>query len=362
MGITHVLRGQEHLLNTVQHIALQAAMNYPRPIYAHLPVILNIDGSKMSKRDRDKKIRAQALKWRAHELTQRELTLDDVAPKLGLDPKRLASWIGDAGKQLEPAEQQALMPVIGLRESDLPEIMVHDFRANGYFPETMNNFLALIGWSPGKDRERMTMEEMVRLFSIEGIGRSNAKFDRLKLMAFNTVAGAALAEHHPQRLLAAMRDYLRVNGGPLALTDDEKLATILSISAGFHTLREVDDESRFLCMNDQQITYDTTAVEKVLLKENGQGLLVLQKMLDVLAQVAPWAGATIRQAVEEYCDSAALPLGKVAQPIRVAVSGTSVSPPIFDTLELLGQSPTLNRVNRCINHAQKMTERPADHR
>jgi glutamyl-tRNA synthetase len=349
MGITHVLRGQEHLLNTVQHIALQAAMNYPRPIYAHLPVILNIDGSKMSKRDRDKKIRTQTQNW----IRNNQKTAADAATAAGLDPQRLTQWLGDAGKQLDPAEQQALMPVIGLRESDLPEILVHDFRANGYFPETLNNFLALLGWSPGGDRERMTTEEMVQLFSIEGIGRSNAKFNRAKLLAFNTEHGAALAEHHPHRLLAAMRDYLSVNDGPLSNADDEKLAAILRISAGFHTLREVDDKSRFLCLTDEQITYDPAAVQKFLLKDNGQGLLVLQKMKDVLAQVAPWAAASIEQTVKGYCEASGLPLGKVAQPIRVAVSGTSISPPIFETLELLGQPATMSRVARCIEHVQE---------
>jgi glutamyl-tRNA synthetase len=348
MGITHVLRGQEHLLNTVQHIALQAAMNYPRPIYAHLPVILNIDGSKMSKRDRDKKIRTQTQMW----IRNSNKSAADAAAAAGLDPQRLTQWLADAGKQLEPAEQKVLMPVIGLRESDLPEIQVHDFRENGYFPETLNNFLALLGWSPGHDRERMTMDEMVELFSIEGIGRSNAKFNRAKLLAFNTEAGAALAEHHPHRLLAAMRDYLSVNGGPLASADDEKLSSILRISAGFHTLREVDDKARFLCQSDEQISYDPAAVQKFLLKENGQGLGVLQKMREVLAQVAPWGAASIEQTIKGFCEASSLPLGKVAQPLRIAVSGTSISPPIFETLELLGQPATMSRVTRCIAHVE----------
>lgn len=346
MGITHVLRGQEHLLNTVQHIALQAALNYPRPIYAHLPVMLNIDGSKMSKRDRDKKVRATTQMW----LRSSGKTPQDVAATAGLDPKVFADWLADGSKQLDPAQHKALMALTGLRESDLPEILVHDFRANGYLPETLNNFLALMGWSPGGDRERMSMDEMIKLFSIEQIGKSNAKFNRAKLLAFNTEAAAALGQAHPARLLAAMRDYLSVNDGPLATADDEKLAAILRISAGFHTLREVDDKSRFLCMTDEQIVYDPAAVEKFLLKDNRQGLLALTEINALLAQLAPWAAAPIEQIIKDYCEKTGLGLGKVAQPIRIAVSGSSISPPIFETLELLGQEATMARIGRCLAH------------
>ena len=100
------------------------------------------------------------------------------------------------------------MNVVGLKADDLPEILVHDFRKNGYLPEALLNFLALLGWSPGGDREHMTIDEMIQLFTVDGIGKSNAKFDRDKLLAFNTEAAAAAA---PERLLAAFRDYLSVN-------------------------------------------------------------------------------------------------------------------------------------------------------
>ena len=83
------------------------------------------------------------------------------------------------------------MHVVGLREADLPEILVHDFRKNGYLPEVLLNFLALLGWSPGGDRERMTIDEMVTLFDIDGIGKSQREVRPHKLLAFNTQAGRA---------------------------------------------------------------------------------------------------------------------------------------------------------------------------
>jgi glutamyl/glutaminyl-tRNA synthetase len=201
MNVTHVLRGQEHTKNTFYHIALQEALGYPRPVYGHLPIILNIDGSKMGKRDRDRKIRHQVHLW----LKAPGRSLGDLAAAAGLDPRRLGEWLAEDTRQLDLDEQKAVMAAIGLREVDLPEILVHDFRRNGYLPEVLLNFLALLGWSPGGDRERMGVEEMVRLFSLESINKANARFSREKLLAFNTEACAAAT---PQRLVAAFREYL----------------------------------------------------------------------------------------------------------------------------------------------------------
>src|SRR5947207_647276 len=126
----------------------------------------------------------------------------------------------------------------------LPEILVHDFRKKGYLPEALLNFLALLGWSPGGDRERMSMEEMMSLFSVDGIGRSNAKFDRAKLLAFNTEAGAGAS---PERLIKGFRDYLGSNPeSPLNGRDNATLTKNLEMKKGIRTLREVDEASRFL--------------------------------------------------------------------------------------------------------------------
>src|SRR3569833_1354170 len=100
------------------------------------------------------------------------------------------------------------MRVIGLRDTDHPEILVHDFRKNGYLPEAMLNFLALLGWTPGGDRERLTTAEHIQLFTIEGSVKSNAKFNREKLLAFNTEIAASAST---DRLVKAFRDYLAAN-------------------------------------------------------------------------------------------------------------------------------------------------------
>ncbi len=323
MGVTHILRGQEHLLNTVNHIALQEALSYHRPIYAHLPIILNMDGTKMGKRDRDKKIRQRSHEW----IKNTKTDADGLSAAAGLPQQHISNWLKDATTQLAPSDQEKLMKIVGLREADLPEILVHDFRANGYLPEALLNFLALLGWSPGGDRERMTMDEMVQLFSLDGIGRSNAKFDRAKLLAFNTEAAASAA---PPRLLEAFKQYLDSNpDSPLNGKDDATLERILVMKKGFRTMREADEASRFLFVPDDQIVFDPQAVERVLRKNNAAGLNALRDIRGILESVQSWHAHDIEDAVKRYCDQKQLGLGNVAQPIRVAISGTTVSPPIF---------------------------------
>jgi glutamyl-tRNA synthetase len=340
MKITHVLRGQEHLLNTINHIALQEALGYARPIYGHLSVILNTDGSKMGKRDRDKKVRHQANLW----LKNTKKTPADLAAVTGV--ARVTEWLADDGKQLDPTEQELVMPIVGLRESDLPEILVHDFRANGYFPEVLLNFLALLGWSPGGDRERMRMDEMIQLFDISGIGKSNAKFNREKLLAFNTEAGASTP---PERLVAGMRDFLSViPDSPLNKADDAGLLKMIEMKKGFRTLRQVEETSRFLFIRDDEIQYDPDAIEKVLKKNDGQGLKALKDLRALFDGISTWTAGELEAAVNNYCEQSQLGLGKVAQPIRVAVSGGTISPPIFESLEFLGKPSALARMDRCI--------------
>lgn len=345
MGITHILRGQEHTKNTFNHIALQEALNYARPVYGHLPIIMNTDGSKMGKRDRDKKIRQRAQEV----MKSTKRTAADLSAACGLAEERLATWLSDSQKQLDLDEQLAVMNLIGLKESELPEILVHDFRRNGYLPEALLNFLALLGWSPGGDRERMSVDEMVQLFSMDGIGKSNAKFDRVKLLAFNTEAAAAATS---ERLLAAFKDFLAVNpDSPLNGAADADLSRVLGMKKGFRLLREVEEASRFLFLPDDAIAYQPDAIEKVLKKSDGQGLAALRDARQVLAGVAEWNAHALEAALNDYCDQKQLGLGKVAQPLRVAVSGGTVSPPIFESLEFLGRKRTLNRIDRCLAFA-----------
>jgi glutamyl-tRNA synthetase len=342
MGVTHILRGQEHTKNTFNHIALQEALGYPRPKYAHLSIIMNMDGSKMGKRDRDKKIRAAAQLW----IKSAKTSVAELSAACGLTDQRLSAWISDAKQQLDFNEQKKVMYAIGLKETDLPEILIHDFRKNGYLAPALLNFLALLGWNPGGDRELMSMDDLTQLFTLDKIGSSNAKFDRAKLQSFNTQHGEMTP---PAQLVPAFRSYLEVNpDSPLNAATDEQLAKLIELKKGFRLLRDIDEASRFLFIPDEAVAYEPDAIEKVLKKNDSQGLTALRDLQPILAAVTDWTSATIESAVNAYCEQKQLGLGKVAQPLRVAVTGGTISPPIFQSLELLGQERTLVRIERCV--------------
>jgi glutamyl-tRNA synthetase len=344
MGITHVLRGQEHTKNTFLHIALQEALGYSRPIYAHLSTIQNMDGSKMGKRDRDKKVREQTNNY----LKNTKKSATEVAAAAGLPAERIQQWLSNSKSQLDPSEHEQLMPVIGLKPSDLPEVLVHDFRRNGYLPEALLNFVALLGWSPGENREIMSLDEMIRLFSLERISNASARFDRAKLLAFNM---ETLKTASTERLVGAMRQYLETNpDSPLNHATNEQLAAVIDMKRGVRTLRELDDATRFFFVPDDQIAYDDAAAEKVLRKNGNEGFIALHQAALRLQALSEWTAHEIEIAVQTYCTEKSLALGKVAQPIRFAVTGTTVSPPIFQSLEFLGKNCALRRINRCSTH------------
>ena len=402
MKITHVLRGQEHLMNTPKHIALQRALGFATPRYAHLPVIFNMNGSKMSKRDKEKAL---------------------------------------------------------TRGEPPPEIDVHDFRTAGYLPEAVINFIALLGWSSGEEREQFDRDELIARFSIERIGKTNARFDRAKLVAFNTDWAARVT---PDRLLEAFKDYLTVSrsdttsrglqparspvnqdaapGGtgprpriPDGAEDprvnsarvphpcaagvgdgsetedvaragiphpretgvgdrqtshearasrtcepgvgdeqtsheaaelifqptgqrptDHDLRWILSACAGFRTFQQVMEKVRFLFTPDDEIHYDPKAVAKVLKKNDGAGYAMLEYLTPKFEALDDWSAPAIEKLLQSVCAEKNTKLGNVAQPVRVAITGSTISPSIHESLAKLGRERTLIRVVRCLAEAGAM--------
>ena len=288
MKITHVLRGQEHLINTPKHVVLQRALGFATPHYAHLSVIFNMDGSKMSKRDKEKAVKA------------------------GRQP---------------------------------PEIDVHDFRVAGYLPETIVNYIALLGWSPGDDREFFHRDELAEAFGMDRVGKTNARFDREKLLSFNTTWATRLS---PDRLLEAFKDFIRVSDSPMRDADDDLLREILRTCAGFRTFRQVEEKVRFLFLAADAIVYDPNAVQKILARNNGEGYTALSEILPRLRDLSAWTSVAVEKLIHDMCEKKAVQVGAIAQPLRVAVTGTTISPSIHDTLTLLGRDRTLSRIEKCL--------------
>jgi len=339
MRITHVLRGQEHLVNTAKQIALQQALGYEHPAFAHLPIILNMDGSKMSKREKDKAVRKAV----TDALARGTLNERRVMELSGCeDQAALRAWRGKK-TQLNAEALARLAAELGLA---LPEIDIHDFRASGYLPEALLNFIALLGWSAGDDREHYSLDELCAAFALDRIGKTNARFDRAKLLSFNT---DALAAAPLERKLHAFRDYLSVNPASAFVgVEDDILSKLIEVCAGFRTFRDIEHKAGALFLSDERIERDPAAVKKVLQKNCGAGLKTLAQVRDALDACDDWSAESLEALLGAFTDSHGLGLGKVAQPIRVALTGSTISPAIFETLALLGRERTLARIDQTL--------------
>lgn len=345
MGVTHVLRGQEHLNNTPRHVALQAALGHRVPVYAHLPILFNPDGSKMSKRDKDKAARA-LVKQTSGDPAVRS-AIEAVVPA-----ERLDRWIGDKRSQLASDELRELASTLGL---ELPPIEVEDFRRSGFLPEVLCNYLALLGWSPGekdaegRDLERFDRDYLARHFSLERVGRGNAKFDVEKLLAFNQ---DAIAELSDEDFFARLGEWCE-RYAPEVLERDEawrrRFAAVVRTRC--RTLADPFSTSGpggFALVADDGFAFDPKAVAKHLGRGDPPGLSLLGEVRALLGSQNPFEAAAIEAAVQAFCEERSLGMGRVAQPLRVAVTGGSASPPLGDTLEILGRESVLCRIDRCL--------------
>ncbi len=347
MGVTHVIRGQEHLANSPKHALLQDALGFERPTWAHVSLIFNPDGSKMSKRDKDKALRAEV----------RSRGVEGPPEGSGIEDDRWQAWLGDKTMQLETEEASLLARLLGV---ELPAINVDDFRRAGYMPEVLLNYLALLGWSPGGDREQFDLAFIREHFSLDRIVKSPAKFDRAKLLAFNLDAIQDMDDDQfVVRLQAFCQDFepefLE------AMTTHQFKTFALANKARSKTFRDPLDSGRFFLAADEDVQWPATKpVRKALCKGEPSGFDRLAAVRELLAAAEPWTPANLEDMLTKWADANCDGnIGKIAQPIRVAVSGGPVSPPIFDTLDILGRAATLARIDRCLAARADLEGAPA---
>ncbi len=275
MGITHVIRGDDHLTNAARQTQIFKALGWDTPIYAHVPLIHGPDGAKLSKRH------------------------------------------GALG--------------------------VEAYRAMGYLPAALRNYLVRLGWSHG-DAEIMSMEEMIRWFDLDAIGRSAARFDFVKLENLNGHYLRAMPDAEIVTRLRALVPELP-DGAALEQRIGEagwqKLERAMpGLKERAKTLVELMDNASFL-FAPRPLAVDEQA-RKLL---DGHGRETLAALLPLLESVEPWAGPGLEAAVRNFSEAAGLKLGKVAQPLRAALTGRSTSPGIFDVLEVLGREESLARLH-----------------
>lgn len=328
MGITHVLRAQEHLMNTFKHIGLYEALGWEVPAHGHLPIVMNMDASKMSKREKAKVTRAAIQQAGIKEY-------GELAAKSGIELGTIRDFMAKKTDAVEIAVK--LAPLVGAK---LPEIDVQDFRRSGYLPEALVNFIALVGWSPGGDRELMKLDEMISLFDLSGIQKTSGKFDRKKLAWMN---GEYIRGSSIDRLVAATRSMCAVADYPIAQAGEAMLRDILAMyQERMQTLGEMAEGSRFFF---EEPAFDAKAVEKFVRKNDG--IVFLKQDRAILADVAEWSKDGLAEPMERILNIGEK-RGAATQALRVAISGSSVSPPLLESMALLGKATTLARIDRLL--------------
>jgi glutamyl-tRNA synthetase len=275
MGITHIIRGHDHLTNAARQVQIYQALGWPVPVMAHIPLIHGPDGSKLSKRH----------------------------GALGVDA----------------------------------------YRAMGYLPAAMRNYLVRLGWSHG-DQEIFSTDDMVAAFDLTHIGHSPARFDFAKLESLN---GHYIRQTSNADLLAELERVLpHIAGGDelMAKLTPERRNQVLAAMQGLKerakTLVELTDGMRFI-VADRPLRLDQKA--QALLNADARRLL--RDLSEELAKLDAWTATGTEDSIRQFAQRTGVKLGNIAQPLRAALTGRTTSPPIFDVMAVLGKGETLGRIN-----------------
>ncbi len=271
MGITHIIRGDDHFTNTPRQVLLFQAIDASPPIFAHLPLIFGPDRSPLSKRHGATSVRA--------------------------------------------------------------------YREAGYLPEALINFLARLGWSAG-DQEIFAREELIAKFRLEEVGKSAGVFNAEKLLWLNS---HYLKERSPSQLAQEVKPFILQKGYLLDHNAGwlEKMVTTLQPRA--KTLVELVESAHFYLSDE--VAIDAKARAKFLTPTIRP---VLAQLRQSLAQLEGWEVMAMQSMFKEVMHQHRLALGKIAQPLRVALTGGTASPGIFEVMEVLGQERVLARLNRAL--------------
>jgi len=276
MGITHVIRGEDHLSNTPKQILLYQALGWQIPEFAHVPMILGPDKKRLSKR---------------HGATS-----------------------------------------------------VEEYRKRGILPHALVNFLALLGWSPGDNREILSLEEMIEAFDLKKISKKSAVFDENKLLWMNMQYIQKLPE---SSLLEAVKPFLPSEiQFDLNSPEDQKkfLGCIALMKKRVKTLLEFYEKGKYFF--HESISYDPDAIQKYWNPETTRALF--SELFPRLEKLSEWTKETTEVAVRAFAEEKKLPPAEVIHPLRVALTGTSASPGLFELMEVLGKSTVLQRIASAI--------------
>src|SRR6266852_2282250 len=278
MKISHVIRGEDHLSNTPKHMELYRALGATPPRFAHIPLILNRDGSKMSKRD---------------------------------EGARVATYIGQ-----------------------------------GYVPEAVRNYLCLLGWSPKDNREKIDIDEVVRLFELEKINRRNAAFDLNKCFWLN---GQYIAQMSLERFIELARPFLEK--AKIDIADEGYLRAVLAIvKEKIKLLSELPEWTSYFFTENYE--FDPVAEEKVLGKS--EAATRLSALHEEFRKIDNWNAGPIESTLKALVQKLDCKTGDLVHPARVAVSGRSVGPSLYHMLEVMGKARVLTRFEHATEKFSKL--------
>ena len=281
MGITHIIRGDDHLANTPRQILLYQALGHAPPHFAHVPLILGLDKARLSKR---------------HGATS-----------------------------------------------------VTAYRDMGYFPEALVNYLVRLGWSHG-DQEIFSRDELVEKFSLDAVGKSAGVFNPEKLLWLNF-------HYLKSRPLTQLADeiipFIRVKGYPIPQDRIWLEKMIVTLRERAKTLAELIDLAHFYLSDE--VALDEKAGKKFLTLEVCEPLAELIQKLEALTD---FSEAKIEQAFTQILHERNIPLGKLAQPVRVALTGSTESPGIYEVIAVLGKQRTLRRLKQALEYVQRLDPDP----
>jgi len=280
MEISHVIRGEDHLSNTPKHVLLFRALGYEVPLFAHLPLILNADRSKMSKRK--------------------------------------------------------------------SQTAVADYIAQGFIREALVNYLALLGWGTGTDEEVLSLDEIVARFELEGVHKGGAVFDRERLEWLN---GQWIRRLSPDELVDRLRPFveaeLRTGRIDRMPSDDELRAVLPMIRERLPTLGAIGELAGFLWVDDVAVDAATLVPKRWDAATTRQAIRAARSTIETVGEVT-FEADELEPSLRALAEANGWKAGDVFMAIRVAVTGRTATPPLFDTLVALGRDQSLRRLDRAL--------------
>jgi glutamyl-tRNA synthetase len=311
--ISHVIRAVEHLSNTPRQIFIAQALGYPLPAYAHLPYVAE-PGS-------------------TQKLSKRKINSYLKNPEF----KRLFDHGAEIAKRIG----------FEVKEETFNPVIVDFYREVGYLPDAIINYLMLLGWSLDDKTEDLTREEMIKHFALERVTKAPASFDPKKLWSFQ--------DRYMQRLpvkqkVAMMVPYLQRAGlipNPTPCEVGPKLAQIALASGDrLKAAGDILAYADFFFVPDERLVYDEKDFAKRVAPPQSKALLA--RFRDVLPAVEPFEVGPLEEALKHFVETAGIKISDIIHTLRVAVTGKSVGPGVYDCLAILGREACLARIDRAL--------------